>query len=177
MDNGHKNAIFSSAPAPEDDLNTENWARSLEISAPAGMPSPESFLRPSEPETTPSLENINMTPQETRENAPYEPTPPSESFSKGIDPLNPVPLGQVTPLYRQNDPTVTRVDYDPRNIRTTGDRLEKSTIEEVDRAIDRLDQTGDLNNFYEEIRGEGSMLEANLNNSFNRKLYDKGEAK
>ena len=167
MDNGHKNAIFSVNPDMENSLNQENWSEenwqhSLEISKPLDMPAPEKF----EKVETPVI--VSEAPVKTLEAAPI-----ASSLERNTP--EDQPLGQITPTTPQINPAITRVNYNPANIRTTGDHLEKTTLKEVDGVIERLSQTGDLNNFYEEIRGEDSMLEANLNNSFNRKLYHEGE--
>ena len=53
-------------------------------------------------------------------------------------------------------------------IRTEGDHIAKSAIKEIQHAEDKLSQTGDISNFYVEVRQE--MMPANLDNSYNRKL-------
>ncbi len=160
MDNGRKNAIFSGNEDMANSLNEENWQKSLEISQPVNMPAPEKFEKVETPVTVPEA------PAKTPEAAPI-----ASSFERpAVNDQSPA-LGQIVPTGNQNALSVTRVNYNPVNIRTTGDHLEKTTMEEIGNVIEKLNQTGDLNNFYEEIRGEGSMLEANLNNSFNRKLY------
>jgi len=182
MDNGHQNAIFSSNPEVDDNLNEENWQRSLEISAPVDLPAPDQIAK-----TNLATENIEsltpaaapaVTPENSSENAPV-----SESFSSPgnlVTPPNPTELGQIVPVMqgpnRQSSSTTTPQKYNPTNIRTTGDRLEKSTIPEIDNIITELNQTGNLNNFYDEIRGSDEkpgMMEVNLENSYGRKL---GEA-
>lgn len=150
--------VIQPDPARMDDLNQENWEASLNVSAPVGMPSPENFGSHEE------LKQEILT--------PAEPIPSSESFKKSDE--APV-LGQITSIGQPVQEAVTRVNYDPTRIRTTGDHLDRTTLSELEKVEEQLDQTGDLNNFYEEIRGEGSMLEANLNNSFNRELYGGGD--
>ncbi len=49
----------------------------------------------------------------------------------------------------------------------TGEKLESSGIGEVDRIISKLNQDGNIVNFYDSAR---DMMEANLENSYNRKL-------
>lgn len=182
MDNGHQSGIFSQ-PETDGYVNEEDWQKSLQISAPVDMPSPEKLakLEPQDPNlkfgsatqaqtepqivgpigsealTQPSLESLES-PTET---SLKEPTP------KDV----PSAFGQITPI---GAPVAqkTEVPYNSTNIRTTGDHLEKSSIAEVDNAVSRLSQTGNLSDFYDEIR---SMTETNLNNSFNRKLYDNGQ--
>ena len=149
--------VIQPDPAKMDDLNQENWEASLNISAPVGMPSPENF-GPHE-----ALKQEILT--------PAEPISSSESLKRSDE--TPA-LGQITSIGQPAQEAVTRVNYNPAYIRTTGDHLDKATLGELEKVEERLDQTGDLNNFYEEVRGEGSMLEANLNNSFNRELYGGG---
>lgn len=149
-------------PPVDDNLNAENWQRSLEISAPVDMPKPESILS----EATKSSEALN----------PGIIIAP-ESTDKITQPAATTELGQVTTIENaiSVSPVAKQFNYNPTNIKTSGDHLEKSSISEIDNAITELNQTGDLNNFYNEIRGEGGMTEVNLNNSFNRKLFGKGE--
>lgn len=133
---------------PENNLDEENWQRSLEISVPADLPTPELLQEKSNiaPKSDPELGEIVPIPNST---------PSFSSTQQNMDALN------------------SRTSYNPINIRTSGDRLEKSTIPEVDNIINELDQTGNLNNFYDEIRGTDGrpgMMEINLDNSFNRKL-------
>lgn len=149
MDNGRHNAIFSS-PEMDGNLNEENWQKSLEISTPNDLPSPEELVKPVEP--SPGVEPVSIeTPN---------PTP------------NPTPeLGQIVSV----EPPVTRPEsqvLEGAKIKTTGDRLDKASLEVIDRAVDELNQTGNLSTFYDEVR---DMTEVNLNNSFNRKLYDQKE--
>lgn len=132
--------------SPEDNLNQENWEA----------------LGALRPEITAPKESINL--------------PPADTDNLLKTPETIAELGQITTL--ENAINVTPVagqpTYNPDNIKTSGDRLEKSSIAEIDTAVEQLNQTGNLSDFYEEIRG---MTEVNLNNSFNRKLYGKGEQK
>ena len=156
MDNGHHNAIFSSNPDMDDNLNLENWQESLKEAVPAGMPTPEELGTSEDIATT---EDAGLYSAETLN------TPDASE------------LGQITPI--EQPKTVTEnlpQNYNPVNIKTTGDKLEKSTIPEIDNIITELNQTGNLSNFYDEIRGtdeKPGMMETNLKNSYNRKL---GEA-
>ncbi len=139
-------------------IDEKAWESALELSVPAGLPKPEKF--------TDSLEQSGSSAE-----APIDTPKESSAF-----PLNPFEtpngqeLGKITSLDTASR-TGAQPSYGQSNIRTTGDHLEKSSIVEIDNALNELNQTGNLNNFYEEIR---SMTEANLNNSFNRKLYHDG---
>ena len=145
----------------EDNLDEENWKQALDISKPVGIPNPtEAAKLPESPE--PGPKNTSEPPVKTPK-IPDFPNfkPPEDNESK---------LGEITTIENSiNLPEVKKSSsYNPDSIKTTGDKLETSSITEVDNAITELNQTGNLSNFYEEIR---SMTEANLNNSFNRKLY------
>lgn len=159
MDHGQHHNF--STPQVDDNLNAENWQRSLEISSPVDMPKPE-VVAASEA----------LIPEAVSKNPAISP----EAIQKINQPEATTELGQITTIENAMSvaPVAKQLSYNPTNIRTTGDHLEKSSIAEIDNAISELNQTGDLSNFYNEIRGEGSMLEANLDNSFNRKLYDEG---
>lgn len=170
MDNGHHNAIFSSNPDVDDNLNEENWQKSLEISAPAGMPTPEEL---GASEDIASTEDAGLYSAENAVTPDYSTPTPQEAQSINT-PENLPELGQITPI---NQPKITTGQvaqkYNPVNIKTTGDKLEKSTIPEIDNIISELNQTGNLSNFYDEIRGSDEkpgMMEANLQNSYGRKL-------
>ena len=180
MDNGRTNAIFSKTEGDKtESLNQDDWQRSLEISAPANLPTPEELQEK-------AGEFFNA--ENTVGNFPTDPANEileNQANSDNEPPLNqPIvnsqELGQITPIATPTSvvpATTNRSSYNPNNIKTTGDKLEKSTIPEIDNAINKLNQTGDLNSFYDEIRGEGGMTDANLNNSFNRKLgSDQGKA-
>lgn len=65
------------------------------------------------------------------------------------------------------------VHFDPKLIRTDGDRIEKSALAEVDNVISELNQTGNAADFYATVRGDDShpgMVRANLKNSYNREV-------
>lgn len=49
----------------------------------------------------------------------------------------------------------------------TGDRLDSAGVKEIDNAIVKLNQTGDIADFYDTAR---DAMEINLDNSYNRKL-------
>ena len=132
--------------SPEDNKNQGNWEA----------------LGAIKPEIITPKESINL--------------PPTDVDNLLRTPESATELGQITTLENAISvaPVAEHPTYNPDNIKTSGDRLEKSSIIEVDTAIEQLNQTGNLSDFYEEIRG---MTEVNLNNSFNRKLYGKGEQK
>lgn len=169
MDNGHHNAIYSSNPDVDDNLNEENWQRSLEISAPADMPSPEKMK--ARANAIFSRENTTGNFPEELENTPVDDTPGNPAMAADFQPKQPA-LGQITDI---SAPVQSQLDhtYNPANIKTTGDRLDPASIIEVDHAIDELNHTGDLNTFYDKAR---TMTDANTLNSFNRKLYNEEEA-
>jgi len=52
MDNGHMNGIFSGNPEITNDLNSENWQKSLEISKPVDLPAPEKIANIEDAELT-----------------------------------------------------------------------------------------------------------------------------
>ena len=168
MDNGHKGAIFSSNPEMGNDLNTENWQESLKEATPAGMPAPEELS---------AKEDIATTEDAGLYSAEEPLTPDTKTHLAEGDPYE---LGQITPVDQPQMPKttadITPQKYNPVNIRTTGDKLEKSTIPEIDNIITELNQTGNLNNFYDEIRGtdeKPGMMEINLKNSYNRQLGER----
>lgn len=140
----------------ENSLDEKEWQKALEISTPVGLPPIE---KPQEPEQKEAVEDFAETPHELGKITSIDPI----SFNQPIDPQEPT----------SEKPR----KYNPTSIRTTGDHLEKSTIPEIDNVINELNQTGDLNNFYNEIRGtddKPGMMETNLDNSFNRKLGNRG---
>lgn len=161
MDSGHTKL---------EKLNQDDWQRSLEISAPTSLPTPEALQEKANDFFTEENTVGNFPGTSGNENTEE---PPVVDSQPPETPANPDELGQITPISTPA-PTLSSENksFNSSNIRTTGDHLEKSTIPEIDSAISELNQTGNLNNFYDEIRGEGSMLDANLRNSFNRKLGD-----
>lgn len=179
MDNGHNNAIFGGNPDMGGSLNEENWQRSLEISAPVDMPAPEQVAKTE----IASTEDAGLYSAENAL-APDNSTPAAPENQTINIPENPYELGQITstevPVDPANPAFAKPPKYNPVNIKTTGDHLDKSTVPEINNIIEELSQTGDLNNFYDEIRGtdeKPGMMEANLQNSFNRKLgQDQGKA-
>ena len=165
MDNGRHNAIFSNL-TPDDDLNQENWQKSLEISAPIDMPSPEQIAGMGVAETA-QMPSEKTPLADVPTNLKDQDAPTSAPTPNHFDTHSSPALGQITAI---SSPTITDTlpGYHPENIRTAGDHLEKSALAEINAATDKLNQTGNLSDFYDEIR---NMTEVNLNNSFNRKLY------
>lgn len=160
MDNGHRNAIFSGNPDMENSLNEENWQRSLEISTPVDLPAPEKIAE----------NTVNQEIATTEDAGLYS--------AENVSTPKEQELGQITPIDQPKPATELTgpQKYNPTNIKTTGDKLEKSTIPEVDNIINELNQTGNLNNFYDEIRGtdeKPGMMETNLENSYGRKLGER----
>lgn len=140
MDNGHQKAIFSENPDMENSLNEDNWQRSLEISAPVDLPSPEEAASiKSEPKNQPAPENQ-----------------PSLETQNTSEPTNPYELGQIISATPENQNPLSSSGAPQDNfapIRIDGDRMNKSGIEKIDRAIEKLNQDQSLSSFYDEIRG------------------------
>lgn len=68
---------------------------------------------------------------------------------------------------------ISAVHFDPKLIRTDGDRIGKTALTEVDNVIQGLNQTGDAADFYATVRGDNNhpgMVRANLKNSYNREV-------
>lgn len=184
MDNGHskgntENPYFTAGagnilPEVNDDLENsidkEEWQRSLEISTPAGMPTPEQIANTE----IASTEDAGLYTAENPTSNDSTSTPQESKIIKM--PENPYELGQIAPadpISPKNPTPEAPRKYNVANIKTTGDKLEKSTIPEVDNVISELNQTGNIKNFYDEVRGTNEkpgMMEANLRNSYHREL-------
>lgn len=159
MDNGHMNGIFSGNPEITNDLNSENWQKSLEISKPVDLPAPEKIA---------STKDAELTTPET----PVPEGPATLENSATLEnPANSDQLGQITPVTTEPNLDLENTIYNPSNIKTTGDYLDKGSMAEIEKLEDKLSQDGDLNSFYDETR---NLTAVNLSNSFNRKLYDNG---
>jgi hypothetical protein len=159
MDNGHMNGIFSGNSEITNDLNSENWQKSLEISKPVNLPAPEKIA---------STEDTELTTPET----PVPEGPATLENSATLEnPANSDQLGQITPVTTEPNLDLQNTIYNPSNIKTTGDYLDKGSMAEIEKLEDKLSQDGDLNSFYDETR---NLTAVNLSNSFNRKLYDNG---
>ena len=181
MDNGHpkgntENPYFTAGVGnfspevndePENSLDEKEWQKALEISTPVGMPPLEKPQDTTEAIISGPQTEQTEQPSQTESPEPALPTSLSESGLGQIVPSDIIPKNQQTP------DSAHQSKYNPVNIKTTGDKLEKSTIPEIDNVINELNQTGDLTNFYDEIRGtdeKPGMFDANIGNSFNRKL-------
>lgn len=190
MDNGHpkgntENPYFTAGegifspeinPDLENSIDKEDWERSLEISTPAGMPAPEQIA---------NTEIAN-----TEDAGLYSAEELPSADSQKVDeqavrtPENPYELGQITPIGHAglNQSTLLEglQNDDSGTIRIEGDRMNKSGIEKIDNAIEKLDQDHQLSPFYDEIRGtdkEPGMVGTTLQNSFNREIgQDQGKA-
>ena len=152
MDNGHKNLQRDNFADVDANLNEDNWQKSLEISKPVDLPSPESL--------NPSL-------AETAESELKEPQPEEPTLAPEFTPPESAKLGQITTIGTTSISETPEKKYS--QIRTTGDHLDKAAITEIDNAIEELDQTGNISSFYDKAR---AMTESNLSNSFNNKPYD-----
>ena len=63
--------------------------------------------------------------------------------------------------------------FDPKMIRTEGDKISRETLVEVGKTEAKFYQTGDTAEFYASIRGDENnpgMVRNNLKNSFNREV-------
>lgn len=132
------NGIFSGNPEITNDLNSENWQKSLEISKPVDLPAPEKIASTKDTELT--------TPE----------TPVPEGPATLENPASSDQLGQITPVASPSQslptaPTTYQDEISP--IRIDGDRMSKSGIEKVDRALEELGQDRLLSPFYDKIRG------------------------
>ena len=131
-------------------IDKEEWQRSLEISAPVGMPSPEQLTNagPANTEDTGLYTAENLT--------PGNPAPDMQGNQASKTPGNPQDLGQIIPLKPADQGIPTPEDHQQSNItpiEINGDHMSKSGIEKVDNAIEKLNQDHQLNSFYDEIRG------------------------
>ena len=137
----------------ENNLDEENWQRSLEISTPVDLPSPEQINKREAYESPAPIAS------EVSREAPKKP-----EFGE-IIPINPnIPKPAAE---------VATGKHNHANIRVIGDHLEKSAITEIENAFSELDQTRNLSPFYDEIRGTGGeegMSDALLDNTYKRKI-------
>lgn len=157
MDNGHHNAIFSVNPDVDDNLNEENWQRSLEISAPAGMPTPEQLMTPEQM----ASQEIASTEDAGLYSAENSLTPDNQTYTAQENqaiktPENSQEMGQIIPINSAAPNVSSPESYQQNNITSieiNGDQMSKSGIEKVDNAIGKLGQDHQLSPFYDEIRG------------------------
>ena len=73
----------------------------------------------------------------------------------------------------ESDPAAKIIPFDPKLIRTDGDRISSGTVSEVNHVISKLTQTGKASDFYATIRGDEThpgMVRENLKNSYNREV-------
>ena len=176
MDNGHSNAIFSGNPEaghpevnnPEvdDNLNAENWQESLKEAVPAGMPTPEQLANTE----IASTEDAGLFSAEN-------PQAPTNSDSQPLkNPEKPQELGQIIPASPMTPPpakssaeaAANSINQTLPSVKIVDGRLNDTA--KVDQALTELSQTEDLNNFYEEVRGQSnpnSFMDETLS-SFNR---------
>ena len=92
--------------------------------------------------------------------------------------INDQALGQIISLEMppetiQQTPEVETqtktVDFDRAAIKTTK-KISKAGYRAIETATSKLGKNGDASSFYNDIRGEGGLVETNLENSYNRKL-------
>lgn len=80
-------------------------------------------------------------------------------------------LGEIitmnAPLPPASSTTSTPTSTPSEHIYTRGDHLNDAGVAAVNEAINKLSQTGNIVDFYTEVR---NMMEGNLKNSFNRKV-------
>ena len=92
-----------------------------------------------------------------------------ERFRDVID-LAPPPVPTIElPTHSESNVSTS----DVAEIRTEGDHINRGAIRVIDAAMFKLNQTGNISDFYTTIRGgEGTpgLVRANLKNSFNREV-------
>ena len=83
-------------------------------------------------------------------------------------------LGQIVnlempPMTEQPEETEVQKtsNFNQSAIKTTG-KLSRAGFQAIESATSKLSKDGDANAFYEEIRGQGGLVEANLKNSYGR---------
>lgn len=108
-------------------------------------------------------------------------SPENSEESDAPDQLNNFPkinpeLGKIVDLSmppgadpkETNDPgKIIEASFNRAVIKTDGNRISSGAIKEINRAKAQLDQTGNISDFYDTAR---SAMEANLDNSYGRKL-------
>lgn len=186
MDNGHRGIVINptsdfqhdasfftpgvgDAPAenndykPEDNLDEENWQKALDISKPAGMPNPTKIA-----ETTGGVEAKTGAGEHaaTPERSTDIPKLPDFKLPEAGE----TKLGQIATI--ENSISMPEVkkqkSYNPDNLHIIGDRLEKTSIAEIDNEFAKLNQTRDMNSFYDDYL---NMREDAVNNSFKDNPY------
>ena len=109
----------------------------------------------------------------TKESAPQDGVISSEQLHEMVD-LAPPP-GFPTSNLDSSDvaPAPTAISFNPKLIRTDGDRISRTAILEVNNVISKLSQTGNAADFYASVRGDADhpgMVRSNLKNSYNREV-------
>lgn len=109
------------------------------------------------------------------EQAPTTTELPPENQSPNEMP-NKQGLGQIINLemppgseQTPEDNTEKAPTFDRASI-STSKKLSRAGLRAIDSVTSKLSKDGDVYDFYEEIRGENGLVEANLENSYNRKL-------
>ena len=95
--------------------------------------------------------------------------------SRGPDSSNGVQLGEIVDLKmppgsgdkHTDDAKIIEASFNRTAFRTTGDKLNIDAIKELDAEISKLNQTGNISDFYNHAR---EAMEANIDNSYGRKL-------
>lgn len=91
------------------------------------------------------------------------------SNAMAYDNLPMPPMGEIVPIEApaQSESSDRAASFNRTTILTVDGHLTGAAIDEIHRAESELSQTGNIANFYDEIR---SMMEGNLENSYHRKL-------
>lgn len=95
-----------------------------------------------------------------------EEDPSSPELGKIIDLAMPPGVKQDNPYETAKKADIIEASLN-HNVIKTKDRLDPAGVKEVDNAIAKLNQTGDVADFYDTAR---NAMETNLDNSYNRKL-------
>ena len=83
-----------------------------------------------------------------------------------IEPTMPPMAAEETQTQSSLKTDIIEASLDKTALNTEG-RLESAGVKEIDKAISKLNRTGNVADFYETAR---DAMETNLNNSYNRKL-------
>ena len=106
--------------------------------------------------------------QAISQEALHQSGPASETISVSLPPD--ITMNNTTDF---NGLSPTTESYNPNNIRTKGEHLSSDTVAEIDHQITKLNQTGNVSDFYTSIRGSQNipgMMRQNLKNSYNREV-------
>ncbi len=193
MDYGHTSSVnpkgnsVNDIDNPMDNLNADNW-NSASVSSDAPIISPRSIgqnvmnmgmdahassedmpnIYPTENSATPDFVTLDTPNHSFASEAPEAPEAPVVASSP-FQSTNPDALGRIMPVdgssAGNNSHSVQAAPgFVKENIHTSGDYLDKSSMIEINRVEERLNQTHDLSSFYDDIR---DMNDANIDNSFN----------